>query len=242
MTTSTKTVAFFGASTGIGLAALKLTLAAGHTCIALCRVPAKLEALKTEYSELLRLVEGNAHDSKAVSDCLVKSDGTLVDEILFSIGGKPVPWSLTIDDPKVCEVGITVLLESITQLRKDGRTGKPLIVAVSTIGTSRFGRDYPLVMYPIYNLAIAVARDDKIAMTDKLASSGESFCVVRASLLVDGQSDAPVRVGIEDPEKGREKEEIGYTISRDDAGRWIADNLILGRKDEYVNKIVSITW
>ncbi|CAG7557871.1 unnamed protein product [Fusarium equiseti] len=241
MTTPNKTVAFFGASTGIGLAALKLTLAAGHTCIALCRVPSKLDSLQTEHPAL-RVVEGNAHDSKAVSDCLVKSDGTLVDEILFSIGGKPVPWSLTIDDPKVCEVGIAVLLEAITQLRKQGSTGKPLIVAVSTTGTSRFGRDYPLVMYPIYNFAIAVARDDKIAMTDKLASSGEDFCVVRASLLVDGESEAPVRVGIEDPEKGREKEEIGYTVSREDAGKWIADNLILERKEEYVHKIVSITY
>ncbi|RBR23159.1 uncharacterized protein FIESC28_04154 [Fusarium coffeatum] len=241
MTTPTKTVAFFGASTGIGLAALKLTLAAGHTCIALCRVPSKLEALHKEYPAL-RVVEGNAHDSKAVSDCLIKSDGTLVDEILFSIGGKPVPWSLTIDDPKVCEVGITVLLESITQLRNQGKSGKPLIIAVSTTGTSSFGRDYPLVMYPIYNFAIAVARDDKIVMTDKLASSGEDFCVVRASLLVDGESDTAVRVGIEDPEKGREKKEIGYTISREDAGKWIAENLILGRKGEYVNKIVSITW
>lgn len=241
MTTSSKTVAFFGASTGIGLAALKLTLAAGHTCIALCRVPSKLDALKTKYANL-RVVEGNAHDSEAVGVCLIKSDGGLVDEILFSIGGKPVPWSLTIDDPKVCEVGMTVLLETLTHLRNQGKNGKPLIISISTTGTSRFGRDYPLVMYPIYNFAIAVARDDKIAMTDKLASSGESFCVVRASLLVDGESDAPVRVGIEDPEKGREKEEIGYTISRGDAGKWIAENLILGRKEEYVNKIVSITW
>ena len=241
MTTSTKTVAFFGASAGIGLAALKLTLAAGHTCIALCRVPSKLDALKTEYANL-RVVEGNAHDSKAVSDCLIRSNGTLVDEVLFSIGGKPVPWSLTIDDPKVCEVGMTVLLESITQLRNQGKNGKPLIIAVSTTGTSRFGRDYPLVMYPVYNFAIAVARDDKIVMTDKLASSGEDFCVVRASLLVDGESEAPVRVGIEDSEKGREKEEIGYTISRENAGKWIADNLILARKGDYFKKIVSITW
>lgn len=241
MTTSTKTVAFFGASTGIGLAALKITLSAGHTCIALCRVPSKLDALQTEYPAL-RVVEGNAHDSKAVSGCLIKTDGKLVDEVVFSIGGKPVPWSLTIDDPKVCEVGMTVLLESITQLRKQGSTGKPLIVAVSTTGTSRFGRDYPLVMYPIYNFAIAVARDDKIAMTDRLACSGEDFCVVRASLLVDGASDASVRVGIEDPENGREKEEIGYTISREDAGKWIAENLIFERKEGYINKIVSITW
>ncbi|RGP79435.1 transcription factor [Fusarium longipes] len=237
-----KTVAFFGASTGIGLSALKETLAAGHHCIALCRVPPKLETLHTEYPNLLRIVEGNAHDSKAVSSCLVKDDGSLVDEILFSIGGKPVPLKMTIDDPTVCQVGINVVLESITQLRSKGATGKPLVIALSTTGTSSFGRDYPFALSLIYGVFLKVPRDDKIAMEEKLAASGEDFCVVRASLLVNGKSETAIRVGIEDPKTGRQSQEIGYTISREDAGRWIAKNLILQRNGEYVNKIASITY
>jgi NAD(P)-dependent dehydrogenase (short-subunit alcohol dehydrogenase family) len=242
MTGSSKTVAFFGASTGIGLSALKETLAAGHHCIALCRVPAKLEALSVKHPDLLHIIEGNAHDSKAVSSCLIKTDGSLVDEILCSIGGKPIPLRMTIDDPKVCQVGMDVLLESLAELRSKGATGRPLIIALSTTGTSRFGRDYPFALSLIYCVALIVPRDDKIAMEEKLAVSGEDFCIVRASLLVNGNSEAPVRVGVEDPKTGRQSQEIGYTISREDAGRWIAENLILQRNNEYVNKITSITW
>ncbi|KAF4905683.1 hypothetical protein CGCVW01_v012865 [Colletotrichum viniferum] len=40
-----KTVAFFGASGGCGLAALKYSLAEGYICIALCRNPSKLTSL-----------------------------------------------------------------------------------------------------------------------------------------------------------------------------------------------------
>ncbi|KAJ4265957.1 hypothetical protein NW762_003930 [Fusarium torreyae] len=241
MSISPKTVAFFGASTGIGLSALKHTLAAGHYCVALCRVPAKLEPLTKTYPNL-RVIEGNAHDLKVVTGCLKKSDGTIVDEIVSSIGAKPVPYKMTIDDPQVCQVGMAVLLDALTQLRSKGATGKPLIIALSTTGTSHFGRDYPFVLSLLYTIGLKVPRDNKIVMEQKLAKSGEDFCIVRASLLVNGGSKTPIRVGIEDPSTGREHEEIGYTISREDAGKWIADNLLLIRVPEYINKIASITW
>ncbi|CAF3581841.1 unnamed protein product [Fusarium graminearum] len=242
MSSSSKTVAFFGASTGIGLSALKETMGAGHHCIALCRVPAKLDTLRAEHDNLLDLIEGNVYDEKAVSSCLLKKDGNIVDEILFSVGAKPVLLKMTLDDPKVCQVGMNVVLECVAQLRSKGATGRPLIVALSTTGTSRFGRDYPLALFLIYGYALKVPHQDKIAMEEKLAGSGEDFCIVRASLLVNGKSETPVRVGVEDPKTGRESQEIGYTISREDAGRWIAENLILQRKSDYVNKIASITW
>jgi hypothetical protein len=79
-------------------------------------------------------------------------------------------------------------------------------------------------------------------METTLVDSGEDFTVVRASLLVDGETESPVRVGIENPKAGRESLEIGYTISREDSGRWLADNLLIGGKAEYLNRIVSITW
>jgi hypothetical protein len=242
MAGASKTVAFFGASTGIGLSALKETLAAGHRCIALCRVPGKLETLSAEHTDLLDIVEGSVYDAKAVSSCLLKKDGNLVDEILFSIGAKPVLLKMTLDDPKVCQVGVNVVLECVAELRSKGATGRPLIVALSTTGTSRFGRDYPLALFLIYSYALKVPHEDKVAMEEKLAESGEDFCIVRASLLVNGKSETPVRVGVEDPKTGRQSQEIGYTISREDAGRWIAENLILQRNADYVNKIASITW
>ncbi|KAM0316770.1 hypothetical protein ACHAPQ_011208 [Fusarium lateritium] len=240
---SSKTVAFFGASTGVGLSALKHTLAAGYNCIALCRNASKLEALiSPETHTNLRIIEGNAHDIKAVSSCLTKANGSLVDEIVSSIGGKPIISKLTIDDPKCCRVGMAVLLDALAQLRSQGATGKPRITVFSTTGLSDFGRDYPMLLYPIYAVALKVPHEDKKIMETALVDSSEDFTVVRASLLVDGETESPVRVGVEDPKAGRESLEIGYTISREDSGKWLADNLLVGGKSEYLNKIVSITW
>ena len=79
---TTKTITFFGASGGVGLAALKHSLAAGHKCIALCRDPSRLtDALTPSERENSNLTinKGNAHDLEAVSASLTKSDGNLVD-------------------------------------------------------------------------------------------------------------------------------------------------------------------
>ncbi|KAF4344016.1 transcription factor [Fusarium beomiforme] len=241
--TSPKTVTFFGASTGVGLSALKHALAAGHNCMALCRIPSRLEAhVSPKAHSNLRIVEGNAHDIDAVASCLKKDDGSIVDEIVSTIGGKPIIHKLTIDDPNCCRVGMTVLLDALAQVRQEGAAGRPHITVFSTTGMSDFGRDYPLLLYPIYAIALKVPHEDKKIMETKLADSGEEFTVVRGSLLVDGESETPVRVGIEDPKTGLESLEIGYTISREDAGKWLAGNLLVTRRAEYMNKIVSITW
>ncbi|KAK7433192.1 hypothetical protein QQZ08_000125 [Neonectria magnoliae] len=228
---STKTVAFFGASTGVGLSALKHTLAAGHKCVALCRTPSKLtDIISPEATPNLQVVQGNAHDTAAVARCLKKDDGTIVDEVVSTIGGKPVLSKLSIDDPLVCRKGMATLLEALAQLRRDGATGRPLIVVCSTTGMSRFGRDVPVLTIPLYHFMLKVPHEDKKIMEDSLAESGEDFTIVRASLLVDGATDKPIRVGVEDPKTGRESNAIGYTISREDVGRWMADNLLLKRE------------
>jgi hypothetical protein len=46
-----KTITFFGASGGCGSHALKAALEGGHTCIALLRVPSKLDDLAKQYPE-----------------------------------------------------------------------------------------------------------------------------------------------------------------------------------------------
>ncbi|RSL68052.1 hypothetical protein CEP54_002947 [Fusarium duplospermum] len=237
-----KTVAFLGASTGVGLSVLKHTLAAGHQAVALCRTPSKLSAiLPAESNPNLRIVEGNAHDIDAVYQILKKEDGSLVDEIVSTIGGKPVLSKLTIDDPNVCRKGMAVLLDALAQLRSQGVTGRPLIVAFSTTGMSRFGRDIPILMIPLYHVFLKVPHEDKRIMEDKLAESGEDFAIVRASLLVDGETEKAIRVGIEDPKTGRESDAIGYAISREDSGKWITENLLLKRESKYLGKIVTIT-
>lgn len=241
MTSHTKSVAFFGASTGVGLAALKRTLAAGHKCIALCRDPSKLTAVfPSESTPNLKVIKGNAHDISAVSQCLQTDDGRIVDVIVSTIGAKP--RGMTVDDPNVCKKGAATILDALAQLRSTGITGTPHIIACSTAGFSRFGRDVPIVMIPIYYLFVSVPGADKVVMEDRFAQSGEAFTIIRASHLVDGESNKTIRVGIEDPKTGPESRAVGYTISREDAGRWLAENLVLKRDAMYLNKNVTVTY
>ncbi|KAI0387010.1 NAD(P)-binding protein [Hypomontagnella monticulosa] len=237
-----KTIAFFGASTGVGLSALKYSLTAGHRCIALCRDPSKLtNALARENTLNLQVLQGNAHDAVAVSRCIKASDSQLVDEIVFTIGGRAIPGKMTIDDPHVCEKGIATVIGAINGLRKEGVIGRPHIIVCSTTGLSKFGRDTPLVIVPVYALMLKVPGADKKVMEEKLANSGEDFTIIRASMLGDGESQKKIRVGIEDPQTGIESKAIGYSISREDAGRWIAQNLVQNMSPRYMNKTVTIT-
>lgn len=230
-----------GASAGIGLSTLKHSLAAGYQCIALCRVPSKLTSIFPTFSTPnLKIIEGNAHDISVVSQCLQTEDGKLVDYIISTIGNKP---SLTtFGDPEVCRKGMTTMLDALARLRTNGVTGKPYIIVASTTGMSRFGRDTPLVIVPIYNVILKVPHQDKRIMEDKLAASGEDYTVVRASFLLNGESKKEIRVGIEDPEKGVESKAIGYTISREDAGRWVAEKLVFERDEKYLRKMATITY
>lgn len=208
---TTKTVAFIGASGGIGLATLRQTLAAGHRCIALCRDPSKLTALFPEAviglrspasaSQKLFLVKGNAHDVDAVSQCLVipgsdSQPGRFVDIVVSTVGGKMVFSKMTLDDPNVCEKAMSTLLEAITRLRAQGVTSSsveqtPRIVAISTTGISEHGRDVPLAFLPMYHGMLRVPHVDKRAMEGLLIKSGELFTLVRPSLLVDGTEAVP---------------------------------------------------
>ncbi|KAI1244138.1 hypothetical protein MGN70_014007 [Eutypa lata] len=252
-----KTIAFFGASGGVGLAALKHSLAAGHQCIALCRNPSKLTAvLAPETTSNLKVVQGNVRDVEAVSQCLTTPGGRLVDDVIFTVGSRFVMSKMNLEDLHVCEHGMGALLQAIADIRRKQQqqqqqeeegVGNTLhILAFSTTGMSRFGRDVPLSMVPFYHVALKVPHADKRIMEDKLVESGEAFTVVRASLLFDGNSetDTPVRVGIEDPKSGViESKAIGYRISREDAGKWIARNFVLGAKEaKYVNKTITVTY
>ncbi|PLB46399.1 NAD(P)-binding protein [Aspergillus steynii IBT 23096] len=239
---SVQTIAFFGASTGVGLAALKHTLLSGDRAIALCRDPSKLAGIVSDDSNL-KIVKGDAHDVAAVSKCLQREDGKLVDAVITTIGSKPVMNGifLTLEDPEVCQKGMKTLLEALDQRRRDGVSGSPYIVACSTTGTSRFGRDYPLALFPVYDYLLRVPAADKKAMEDLLVASQETYTIVRPSRLVDGVTTKQVRVGIEDPQTGPIYKAIGYSISREDSGRWIAQNLVLKRDTVFYNKIASIT-
>lgn len=242
MNSNTKTVFFIGASGGVGLSALKHTLAAGYQCIALCRQPSKLtDIFPATSNPNLKVIEGNAHDVQAVSKCLLTEDGKLVDIVCSTIGSRPDFRKMTIEDPECCRNAAATLLEALDNLQRDGVTGSPHLITFSTTGVSRFGRDYPLAVFPIYLWLLKVPHADKRITEDRFSNSDRPFTIVRASLLTSGETTKEIRVGIEDPKTGRESEAIGYFISREDSGKWVAENLILETKEKYVNKIAMIT-
>ncbi|EJD44581.1 hypothetical protein AURDEDRAFT_114302 [Auricularia subglabra TFB-10046 SS5] len=240
-----KTLLFLGASTGCGLAALKLAVAAGHNCVALLRVPSKLDAVFTTHPGNLVLKAGNAHDVAAVASCLMVpgNPGQLVDAVYFSIGGKLDVSKMGLDDPDVCRKGMTALLEALKQLRAHGAQGRPLIIPTSSTGISDHGRDVPLLFIPMYKLLLAQPHKDKKAMEDLVIGSGEHFVIMRPSFFVEGDKPGKaIRVGVEDPQHGVEKLAVGYTISREAVGGWVYENLLGGDAAKYVGKAVSVTW
>ncbi|KAF4462842.1 NAD(P)-binding domain [Fusarium albosuccineum] len=241
---SSKTIAFFGASGGCGLAALRLAVGNNHTCIALCRNPDKLSAVFPSNPPNLHLVKGNAHDADVVASCLVNPNdpSRLVDMLCFTVGSVFNFTKLTTDDPHVCEKSMDALFKALATLRQQGKQGSPLLAVISTTGISRFQRDVPIAFLPMYK-ALHVPHMDKKVMEERLEASSERWIAVRPSLLINGAiPDRKIRVHIEDPIKGIEQKEVGYTISREDVGRWMYENLIVGETKQYEGKAVGLTW
>lgn len=244
-TMSTKTIAFLGATGGCGLSALRLAVAAGYICVVLCRTPAKMDVHFPEKLPNLIVMQGDAHDTAAISKVLIKpsSPATMVDAVNFSIGGN-VRANLTMYDPDVCKKGMTTLLEAIAALRSNGVVGRPLIAVVSTTGISKHGRDFPLLFIPMYHIGLKAPHADKRAMEKSLYGSSERFVLVRPSLLQKStESSKNIRVHIEG-ESGIERKEIGYFISREDVGQWMFENLLMkaDQANKFERKAVGLTW
>ncbi|KAK3334107.1 hypothetical protein B0T19DRAFT_420062 [Cercophora scortea] len=253
MSTTTKTILFLGATGGSGFSALRRSLAAGHTCIALCRTPSKLtdklaSSTPPTITTNLVLEQGNAHDVDALARCLVKPSAphALVDTIVFSIGGAFDMSSFSLDDPSVCEKGITALLAALQRCRDTGSaTGRPRLVVISSTGISDAGRDIPLLMVPLYHVMLKTPHKDKRALEKAVMASGEEWTIVRPSFFTDGpENPKGLRVGVEDPVAGTvESKAVGYTISREDVGKWIFENVVEERPGDarFVKRAVSLT-
>jgi nucleoside-diphosphate-sugar epimerase len=229
-----------------GFATLRHCLEVGHTCIALCRTPSKLsDKLPSSLLDKLRIEEGNAHDLSAVARCLTNpsSPNHSVDMVISAIGNPINLRTFSIADPHVCEKGAETLLEALSRVRKDGVTGNPRIIALSTTGITDAGRDVPVLNIPLYHILLRVPHKDKKVLEDLLVASGEQWTTVRPSLLTDGPEFGNIRVGVEDvAAREVEKSEIGYTISREDVGKWIFENLVHETDARWVRKAASITY
>lgn len=106
-----------------------------------------------------------------------------------TIGARFVMSKMTLDDAYVCRKGMSALLEALAELRRNGATGRLHIMVCSTTGMSRFGRDTPLVIAPLYHVLLKVPHKDKRAMEDSLAASDENYTIVHATWLTNGEAD-----------------------------------------------------
>ncbi|KAL2255202.1 hypothetical protein VTK26DRAFT_3879 [Humicola hyalothermophila] len=214
-----KTVLFLGATGGCALSTLRRSLAAGHTCIALCRTPSKLTSLLAPETTTtttattatatpgspasfpnLHIIQGDAHDESALVRCLTAQP--TVDTVVFSIGAYPTLKGMS--DPHVCEEGMRVLLSALRRCREEEAAAaaaagpaapRPRIVAVSTTGISSHARDIPLAMVLPYRFVLATAHRDKKAMEDLLIRSREGedehggWTLIRGSLYTNGPAE-----------------------------------------------------
>ncbi|KAH6839572.1 hypothetical protein B0I37DRAFT_237209 [Chaetomium sp. MPI-CAGE-AT-0009] len=260
---SRKTILFLGATGGVGLSALRRSLAAGHTCIALCRTPANLTAQlnntntdTTTTPSNLHIIQGDAHDADVLHTCLTTTAGArVVDTIVFSIGAKPT-WR-GMSDAHVCERGMEALLEALRRRRRaeeegtttTGREKKvPRLVAVSSTGISSVARDVPLALAGLYRVLLHTPHVDKKAMEGLVMEAGRAgeveWTLVRGSLYTSGPAtEGLVRVGVEDPVKGvLEREAVGYTISREDVGKWVFEECLEKDGREWVGKAAILTY
>lgn len=148
----------------------------------------------------------------------------------------------------ICAEATTSILSALADLKP---VQKPLIVTISTTGISAGPRDVPLLFLPLYKVLLHNAHADKHNMEQLIAdsltegSSGRKeawirgFVFMRPSLYTNGPAlgQPKVRVGTVS------KPAVGYTISREDVGKWIFDELIANEgRDRWEGERVSLTY
>ncbi|KAF9423727.1 hypothetical protein BGZ94_008204 [Podila epigama] len=188
MTTSSRFIAFFGATGGCANATLVHTLNAGFHASALARTPSKLTNMllaqgipQATLDTHLTIIQGDIVDVAAIKRVLLKTNNDnntpalLASHIVSGIGGTPqLQWSLktpvTIDNPKVCETASTNIVKALQEIYAEHTTlitaqeNKPSIVAISTTGLSDVCEDVPFGYRTLYHVLLADPHKDKKKM------------------------------------------------------------------------------
>ncbi|KAE8351506.1 hypothetical protein BDV28DRAFT_136924 [Aspergillus coremiiformis] len=247
------TVAFFGATGGCTLTCLVQVLKDGIHCSALARNPAKLQDLlrqrglsESVTTNQLSIVKGSITDLDKVEETL-KYNGRPVDMIMSGVGGKPVftnPFRVTLDNPTICQDAIRNILAASRQLG-----GKPLLIAISSAGLTDKKRDSPVAMVPLNHWLLRVPHADKRIMEALIVDEMKKpeadrairdYALVRPSWFTDGEG-----VGMKKIKAGTEDHPaVGYTISRNDVGLWIFENLVrrpVQLDNPYIGRPTTIT-
>ena len=193
-------------------------------------------------SSLLTIVQGDIHDSAAVSQVLAH-DNITASIIVCGVGAPPT-FSTLLLPVTICTDATKSIFRALRDLEP---AAKPLYVVISSTGITTGPRDVPWLLLPIYSLLYQPGADKRNAenvVSDEMfkgdKSAIENYVIVRPSLLTYGPAlgRTQIRVGIE------KKPAMGYTISRDDVGGWIFESLIdddEGRR-KWAGEAVSITY
>ncbi len=192
---------------------------------------------QSEIDANLTITQGNVLN---VEDCrnVLTRNGRTVDIIISGVGTLPTFSQMTI-----CANAVKNILSALRTLRP---TKKPLFVAISSTGITTTGpRDVPLLMAPLYYVMLANPHKDKKNMEDAIIEHAEStesaisgYVLIRPTLLTNGnaQGGQKVKVGTD------AKPEIGYTIRRNDVGRWMFENLLQSDGSKYSGQKLSFTY
>ena len=214
----------------------------------MARTPSKLTSLlvakgisESIITSCLTIIQGDGRDPTAVRQTLLGEDGSVTDLIISGIGMVMSGWSFQTLDTKICNDATTNILGVLRDLKS---AKKPLMVAISTTGISNGPRDVPLLFTALYHGLLAAPHKDKRLMEKAISDAqgkGDAIrgaIITRASLLTNGpaKGKGAVRVGTED------KPAVGYTISREDVGLWLFDEIVSGERDKWVGQKISLTY
>ncbi|EXJ89122.1 hypothetical protein A1O3_02186 [Capronia epimyces CBS 606.96] len=267
---SSTTVAFFGATGGVTNAALAHTLKAGYKVIALVRNREKLCNLlasqgfdEVTIAKHLTIVEGNALDVAAVKRTLTAgADGALPTHIVTGLGSAgrlTFNWChpgniVKLDNPTICETAAQTLLTAMREIYAEKpwlSTDKPLLIFISTTGVTRGPDDVPFAMRFLYHQMLAIPHADKMKMEDAYRADAEkdddavfrNIVGIRPTLLTGGASYTDA-VGLDHVKYGTESHPAtGFSIKRADVGHWVFENLIdeAQRRKELEGEMITLT-
>jgi len=257
-------IAFYGATGGSTLACMVECLKAGFDCTAcmythcfqeqppfdslpVARTPSKLTTL---------LFARGVHQFAVETHLTIfQGDVLKVDDVRrpLSLNGRPadiivsgigiVSLAETMSEITLCENAVNNIISVLKQTEPIRKT---ILVVLSSTGITKTGpRDVPILFMPMYHWILKNPHEDKRRMEAailKEAQSAESafgnFVIVRPSLLTSGKalSGSKIRVGTD------AKPAVGFSISRDDVGLWMFENLIQGDNSRSLGEAPSITY
>lgn len=206
----------------------------------------------------LEIHQGDIRDLATVTKALAKN-GRVVDIIVSGIGGtsinlKPNPIRpLVLADPTICEDAAKTVLDALRVLKP---VTKPVMLVISSTGITNGKRDLPVLMAPLYHWILASPHADKRSMENLVIAAGSKtdspiggFIIVRSSLMTNGErlGMKKVRTGTETPGKGKtdgmnEKPAVGYTVSRNDVGGWIFEEVVEKGGKKWIGQCVTLTY